>query len=177
VGSVSTVRCSAGLALAPRSGIPRRAIADAAAPALLIAQVIGRIGNYLNQELFGKPTDAWWGLEVDARYRPDAYLSSTTFQPTFLIEALANLVLFALFWTLLRRWTHRTPGILFPLYIAAYSFVRILVEPLRIDAANEWMGVRQNVWVSGVLIVGALLAALYMHRRYRRLHGSPVATN
>ncbi|MBC7462066.1 MAG: prolipoprotein diacylglyceryl transferase, partial [Thermoleophilia bacterium] len=153
------------------------AIADASAPALLVAQVLGRMGNYLNQELFGKPTDAWYGLEVERAFRPLNYVDTTYFQPTFAFEAGMNLILAGLFAVLLVRWKDRAPGVLFPLYVGAYSVVRIIVEPLRIDHANEWLGVRQNVWVAGALIALSLIAAVSMQRRYRRaLSSRPAAS-
>jgi prolipoprotein diacylglyceryl transferase len=154
-----------GLLIAPRFGIPRRAAADAAAPAILFAQAIGRFGNYLNQELYGKPFDGPWALEVERAYRPISSIGQATYHPTFLYEAIGTALLGLLFVVLLVRWTNRTPGILMPLYIAAYSFVRVLVEPLRIDEAHHWHGVRQNVWVAGGICVVSLLVALYMWRR------------
>lgn len=154
-----------GLWLAPRFGIPRRAVADAAVPGILLAQAIGRIGNYLNQELFGKPFDGVWALEVDPERRPVDYLDVTTFHPTFLYEMLGTLTLAGVFLLLLVKWKSRTPGILMPLYVAAYSFVRLLVEPLRIDDAHEWLGIRQNVWVAGVLLFASLAIAAIMRRR------------
>ncbi len=154
-----------GLWLAPRFGIPRRAAADAAVPAILLAQAIGRFGNYLNQELFGRPFDGPWALEVDLARRPDGYLDVDTFHPTFLYEQLGTFALAILFALLLVRWNSRTPGILMPLYVSAYSFVRLLVEPLRIDDAHEWMGIRQNVWVAGALLVAGLAVAWFMRRR------------
>jgi prolipoprotein diacylglyceryl transferase len=157
-----------GLALAPRYNLPRGAIADAVAPALLIAQVIGRFGNYLNQELFGKPSTNFLALHVDRQYRPAEYLDRATFEPTFLYEAAGNLVLFIIALVVIKRWTTRAPGVLFPLYLAGYSVVRIIVEPLRIDHANHWLGVRQNVWVAGVIIVVSLIVAAYMQRRSGR---------
>jgi prolipoprotein diacylglyceryl transferase len=154
-----------GLPLAPRFGIPRRAIADAVTPALLFAQAIGRIGNYLNQELFGRPSDAFWALQVDPAFRPPGLGLVETYQPTFLFEMIGTALLGLLFVQLIRKWTSRTPGILLPLYVSAYSLVRLLVEPLRIDYAHEWLGVRQNVWVAGTLLVAGLVIALIMRRR------------
>jgi prolipoprotein diacylglyceryl transferase len=154
-----------GLWVAPRFGIPRRAAADAAAPAILFAQAIGRLGNYLNQELFGRPFSGPWALEVDADHRPLRYLADRTFHPTFLYEAIGTATLGVIFLILLVRWRTRTPGILLALYVAAYSLVRILVEPMRIDDAHDWLGVRQNVWVAGALLVAGLVVALVMHRR------------
>jgi prolipoprotein diacylglyceryl transferase len=154
-----------GLGIAPRFGIPRRAAADAAAPAILFAQAIGRLGNYLNQELYGKPFDGPWALRVDLVFRPATDLQQQTFHPTFAYEAICTALLGALFMWLLVRWKTRTPGILLALYLAAYSFVRALVEPLRIDDAHHWLGVRQNTWVAGVLCIVGLAAAAYMRRR------------
>ena len=159
------VGAAVGLWLAPRFGIPRRAAADAAVPGILLAQAIGRFGNYLNQELFGRPFDGPWALEVDAARRPLQYADVATFHPTFLYEQVGTLALAGLFAWLLVRWTDRTPGILMPLYVSAYSLVRMLVEPLRIDDAHEWLGVRQNVWVSATLFVAGLVAAWIMRRR------------
>ncbi len=154
-----------GLWLAPRFGIPRRAAADAAVPGILLGQAIGRIGNYLNQELFGRPFDGPWALEVDPERRPDGYLDVATFHPTFLYEMLGTLTLAAVFLVLLVKWKSRTPGILMALYVAAYSFVRVLVESLRIDDAHEWFGVRQNVWIAGALLLAGLAVAAFMRRR------------
>jgi prolipoprotein diacylglyceryl transferase len=154
-----------GLYLAPRFGIPRRAAADAAAPAILFAQAIGRVGNYLNQELFGKPFDGAWALRVDPARRPRQFLDEATFHPTFLYEAIGTATLGVIFLLLLRRWTSRTRGILLPLYVSAYSLVRVVVEPMRIDEAHVWHGVRQNVWVAGALCVVGLVVAAIMWRR------------
>ncbi len=154
-----------GLWLAPRFGIPRRAVADAAVPGILLAQAIGRLGNYFNQELFGRPFDGAWALRVDLARRPAGFEDAATYHPTFLYEQLGTLTAAGIFLWLLVNWTTRTPGILMPLYVSAYSFVRLLVEPLRIDDAHEWLGVRQNVWVAGVLFVGGLVVAWIMHRR------------
>ena len=152
----------------PRFGLPPAAWADAAAPALLLGQAIGRWGNYVNQELFGGATNLPWGLEVTALRRPAGADADTLFHPTFLYESVANLLLCGIFLLLLVRWTGRAPGVLAPLYVAAYSVVRILVEPLRIDPAHEWLGVRQNVWVAGTLIILGLAVAAWMQLRHRR---------
>lgn len=159
------VGAAVGLWLTPRFGIPRRAAADAAVPAILFAQAIGRLGNYLNQELFGRPFDGPWALEVEPQHRPVEYLDQATYHPTFLYEMLGTAALGVLFLVLLVRWRERTPGILLPLYVAGYSFVRILVEPVRIDDAHEFVGIRQNVWVAGTLLVAGLVVAFVMHRR------------
>ena len=154
-----------GLWIAPRFGIPRRAAADAAAVGIPVAQAIGRIGNYLNQELYGSPFDGAWALEVDRARRPLDYAHEATFHPTFLYEALGSLAVAAVMLVLLTRWNSRPRGILLPLYVSAYSLVRMLVEPMRIDDAHEWLDVRQNVWVAAGLCLAGLVAAFVMWRR------------
>ena len=92
-----------GVWVAKRRGLPLGLAADALAPAIPLAQAIGRLGNWFNQEVFGRPTSLPWGLEIDAQYRPDRYATATTFHPTFLYEALWNLALMALLIWLDRR--------------------------------------------------------------------------
>jgi prolipoprotein diacylglyceryl transferase len=136
-----------------RADIP--AFLDAAAPGLLVAQAIGRVGNYFNQELFGGPTSLPWGLEIDPAHRPPGYAHYATFQPTFLYELLWNLALAgALVW-LGRRGRVRAPG-LFALYVAGYSGFRIFEELLRVDPAHHVLGLRLNFFVATLLCAAGL---------------------
>ncbi len=129
---------------------------DAAAPALLVAQAIGRVGNYFNQELFGGPTTLPWGLEIGPAHRPSGYAHYATFHPTFLYELIWNLLLAgALVW-LGRRRTIRAPG-LFALYVAGYSFGRIGEELLRVDPAQHIVGLRLNFFVASLLCIAGTL--------------------
>jgi prolipoprotein diacylglyceryl transferase len=145
-----------------RANIP--AFMDAAAPALLVAQAIGRIGNYFNQELFGGPTTLPWGLEISPAHRPVGYAHFATFQPTFLYELIWNLLLAgALVW-LGRRRTIRAPG-LFALYVAGYSFARIGEELLRIDPAHRIFGLRLNFYVASILCVVGIVWFFRIQRR------------
>jgi prolipoprotein diacylglyceryl transferase len=140
----------AGLWVLHRRGAQIPAFLDAAAPALLVAQAIGRIGNYFNQELFGSPTTLPWGLEIDPAHRPAGYAQYATFHPTFLYELLWNLLLAgALVW-LGRRRCIRAPG-LFALYVAGYSLGRVGEELLRVDPAHHILGLRLNFFVAGFL--------------------------
>jgi prolipoprotein diacylglyceryl transferase len=123
---------------------------DAAAPALLVAQAIGRVGNYFNQELFGTPTSLPWGLRIDAAHRPAQYAGDARFHPTFLYELLWNLVLAAILVRLGRRGTVRAPG-LFALYVAGYSLGRMAEELVRTDPAHHVLGLRLNFFVASVL--------------------------
>jgi prolipoprotein diacylglyceryl transferase len=145
----------AGLWRLRRRGADIPAFLDAAAPALLVAQAIGRIGNYFNQELFGGPTTLPWGLEIAPEHRPAGYLHYATFHPTFLYELIWNLLLAgALVW-LGRRRTIRAPG-LFALYVAGYSFARIGEELLRVDPAHHILGLRLNLYVASILCVAGI---------------------
>jgi prolipoprotein diacylglyceryl transferase len=128
---------------------------DAAAPALLVAQAIGRVGNYFNQELFGGPTTLPWGLEIDTAHRPAGYAHYATFHPTFLYELLWNLLLAGALVQLGRRRTIRPPGI-FALYVAGYSLGRIGEELLRVDPAHHILGLRLNFFVAALLFAAGL---------------------
>ena len=146
---------AAGAIVAKRSGASVFALMDAAAPGLLVAQAIGRVGNWWNQELFGKPTDAAWGLEIDPARRPDEYLLESTFHPTFLYEGLWNLAAAALLLILDRFYRFKPPA-LFALYVALYSGFRFFLEQLRVDPSKELLGMRLNAWVSLVVFVAAV---------------------
>jgi prolipoprotein diacylglyceryl transferase len=133
-----------------RRGVDVPAFMDAAAPALLVAQAIGRVGNYFNQELFGGPTTLPWGLEIAPGHRPAGYEQYATFHPTFLYEIIWNLSLAgALVWLGHRR-AIRPPG-LFALYVSGYSFGRIFEELLRVDPAHHILGLRLNFFVAVLL--------------------------
>jgi len=137
-------------------GISFAQFADAIAPGILFAQAVGRFGNWFNQELFGKPTELPWALEIDPRYRPLGYSEFETFHPTFLYEALWSTLVAILLIRLTARFaTH--PGRVFALYVALYSFGRLAIEQLRIDEANEIFGFRLNTWTSLLAIVLALI--------------------
>jgi prolipoprotein diacylglyceryl transferase len=136
---------------------------DAAAPALLVAQAIGRIGNYFNQELFGLPSRLPWALEISIAHRPVAYLHYATFQPTFLYELIWNLLLaYALVWLGHHR-EIKPPG-LFALYVAGYSFARIFEELVRVDPAHHILGLRLNLYVAIILCVAGLVWFAYSQR-------------
>ncbi|MGY1666338.1 prolipoprotein diacylglyceryl transferase [Geodermatophilus sp. SYSU D00696] len=141
-----------------RRGIPLPAFADAAAPGLLVAQAIGRLGNWFNQELFGRPTTLPWALEIDPVHRPDGYEAFATFHPTFLYELLWNLAAAAVVVWADRRF-RLSHGRAFALYVALYCAGRLWIEILRIDDANRVLGVRLNVVTC---IVVGLLAVAYM---------------
>jgi len=148
-----------GVAVARRRGLPIGLLLDVVAPALPLAQAIGRWGNWFNQELFGRPTGLPWGLRIDPVHRPAGFEHIATFQPTFLYEALWNLLLIGVLLQVERRW-HARPGRLFALYVGGYSLGRLWVEALRIDHANTILGLRVNIWVS--LVTLAVVAGFFV---------------
>jgi prolipoprotein diacylglyceryl transferase len=145
-----------GAFIAHRRGLPVAQLLDVVAPALPVAQAIGRLGNWFNQELFGRPTDLPWGLEIDPAHRPAGYLDVATFHPTFLYEALWNLALAGglVLWE--RHHPNSRPGRLFALYVAGYALGRAWVEALRIDPATRLFGVRWNIWMSFIAFAAAV---------------------
>ncbi|MFW7415025.1 prolipoprotein diacylglyceryl transferase [Demequina sp. SO4-18] len=149
---------------ARRHGVSFTAFADAAAPAVLIAQAIGRLGNYLNQELFGAPTTLPWALEVDPAFRPEGYAEFATFHPTFLYEMVWNLAGAALIIWLDRRFDLRG-GRAFWLYVMVYVSGRLWIEMVRIDTAVTVGGLRINVWVSIVVLALAVAMFVILGRR------------
>jgi prolipoprotein diacylglyceryl transferase len=147
-----------------RRGASVLAMMDAAAPGILVAQGIGRLGNYFNQELFGGPSDQPWALEVDLQHRPEQYINDTTFHPTFLYEMLWNFGGAALIIWLGHRFRLRPPGV-FCLYVAIYSLGRIFWEQLRVDPSKMFLGQRLNFYVALVLLIGAIVAFVWSVRR------------
>jgi len=139
---------------------------DVAAPALLIAQSIGRIGNYFNQELFGKPTTLPWALEISPAHRPPGYGQYATFQPTFLYEIVWNLSLAAFLIVLGEKRRIRPPG-LFALYVAGYSAFRIFEESVRIDYSVYVVGMRLNFWIAVAGTLGGLIWFTAIQRQAR----------
>ncbi len=128
---------------------------DCAAPGLLCAQAIGRVGNYFNQELFGKPSTLPWALKIDPAHRPPHYTQYATFQPTFLYEMIWNLLLAGVLAWLVRRHRFRSPGV-FALYVAGYSAFRLFEENLRIDYSVHILGMRLNFWIALIVTLLAL---------------------
>ncbi|WP_430866852.1 prolipoprotein diacylglyceryl transferase [Demequina aurantiaca] len=148
---------------AKRNGASFTAFMDAAAPGLLVAQAIGRLGNYFNQELFGSPSSLPWALQIDPAFRPEGFEQYTTFHPTFLYELLWNLAGAALLIYLDKKWDLRG-GRVFWLYVVVYTTGRLWIENVRIDEAVQIAGLRVNVWVSLVVLVGALLTFILLGR-------------
>ncbi len=147
-----------------RSGASAALFMDAVAPALLVAQAIGRVGNYFNQELFGGPTTLPWALQISPSFRPAGYAQYTTFHPTFLYEFIFDLVWAALLVWLGHHRNIKPPG-LFALYVAGYSAFRIFEESLRVDPSEHFLGLRLNMYVASVLTIVGIVWFIRSQRR------------
>ena len=158
----------AGAYVVRRSGHSVRLFLDAAAPGLMLAHGVGRWGNWWNQELFGKPTDRPWGLEIDPENRPAEYIASETFHPTFLYESLYTIAMAGVL--ILVGWRFRIrPPALFALYVALYTFGRFWEELLRIDPAHEFGPLRLNAWVSIGVFAASVAFFVWWQFRGRRV--------
>jgi prolipoprotein diacylglyceryl transferase len=152
-----------GYLVARRRRIAFPAVLDAIAPAILVAQAIGRLGNWFNQELFGRPTTLPWGLEIAAQHRPAGYTQFATFHPTFLYEILWNLAAAVLLVWLDRRF-RLGHGKVFALYVMLYCAGRFWIEALRIDTVNEIGGFRLNNYTALIGFVVALVWLIWLIR-------------
>lgn len=151
-----------------RRGIPLPAFGDAIAPGIVLAQAIGRLGNYFNQELFGRETTLPWGLEIFYRRDPAGFVDvhsldgvstgqlAMVVQPTFLYELLWNVLVFVALIYLDRRFTIGH-GRLFALYVAGYCLGRFCIELLRDDAATHIAGIRINSFTATFVFIGAVV--------------------
>ena len=142
---------------ARRHHLPLRPLLDCVAPALALAQAIGRWGNYFNQELYGRPTSLPWAVKIDSP--PPQYPTAHTFQPTFLYESIWDLIVVGLVIWIERRFRIRR-GFLIAAYAACYTFGRFFTEYLRIDTAHRFLGLRLNDWTSIIVFSVAVVTLL-----------------
>ncbi len=138
-----------------RANLDFRTAIDIVAPSIPLAQMIGRWGNWFNQELYGRPSDLPWALEIDLENRPTQHIEEATFHPTFLYESLWNLMV-VLALIKIDRMKKLSKGMLFIVYLSLYSVGRIWVEALRIDEATKVAGLRINIWVFSILLLMSL---------------------
>jgi len=150
-----------------RVKLPFWRVADCIAPGLVLAQALGRWGNYANQELYGHPSSLPWAVKIDHAHRYAPYQADATFQPMFLYESLwdAASCLVLLWFT--RRYFRRVPsGTVFALYVVLYNIIRLPLETMKIDPADHIFGQRLNVWVAATaLIVGVVWFVIAFRRR------------
>jgi prolipoprotein diacylglyceryl transferase len=156
------------------TGIRFWTFADALAPGLLLAQAIGRFGNWFNQELYGLPTDVPWGLEIDYPNPawPIGLPEGTLFHPTFLYEVIWN-VLGVVFLVVVGRAFRLQWGRLFALYLVWYSAGRIVWETIRVDPSEIILGLRTNVWAAIFGVILGLVIFFVQKRRHPGLEPSP----
>ena len=153
-----------------KSGIKLTSYLDAVAPGILLAQAIGRWGNYFNNELFGLPTDIPWGLEISSSNRayPAGLPDGVLFHPTFLYESIWSLVGVAILLAADKRFNLRW-GRMIGLYFIYYSVGRIWVEAIRIDPSEIVLGLRINIWSAIVGIVVGLAVMVISYRKHTGL--------
>ncbi|MGH8880047.1 MAG: prolipoprotein diacylglyceryl transferase family protein, partial [Stackebrandtia sp.] len=147
---------------ARRRGIKLPPFADALAPGIVLAQAIGRLGNWFNQELYGKPTTMPWGLEINPLNQaelPQEYQGKEAYEPTFLYELLWNLGTAGLI-VLLDRKFKFGKGRAFAIYVLCYGVGRFWIEGRRIDFAHDFLGLRVNEWMALAMVVGAVIYLL-----------------
>jgi prolipoprotein diacylglyceryl transferase len=165
---------AAGIWRVRRAGASTGLFMNAAAPAILVAQAIGRVGNYFNSELFGKPSTLPWALEISRAARlnagiPAADLKYATFQPSFLYELIFDLAFAAaLVW--LGHHRNIRPQGLFALYVAGYSGYRIFEETIRIDSSAYFLGLRLNFFIATVMTIAGLAWFVIVQRPARINH-------
>ena len=147
-------------------GLPLLAYLDIVAPSLVLAQAIGRWGNFFNEEAFGRPTDLPWKLYISEPRRPPAFVDHQYFHPTFVYESLWNAAAFLLLYFVLRRRFERAPGALFLAYLGCYSLGRFWVEGLRTDSLMLGsLRVAQLVSVAAVVVAAVGIPILLRRRR------------
>lgn len=154
----------AGYWAAKRRDIDVGSVMDAVVPGIPVAQAVGRLGNWFNQEIFGRPTDVPWAVEIDERFRPAAFADEPTFHPAFLYEALWNLGLAGFLIWIDRRGALKK-GMILPLYVLGYGIGRFVVEGVRIDVATLILGIRVNHWVTAGAVLFSAVALILLSRR------------
>jgi prolipoprotein diacylglyceryl transferase len=156
------------------AGIRFWTFADAVAPALLVAQATGRLGNWFNHELFGLPTTLPWGLEIESSNVafPVGLPSGTLFHPTFLYEIIWNLLGVAVILYFERKFRLRF-GQTLGAYLIWYGFGRSFFESIRIDPSEIYFGIRTNVWAALAAIALGLVIILVQRQRHPGLEPSP----
>jgi phosphatidylglycerol:prolipoprotein diacylglycerol transferase len=140
-------------------------MADAAAPAVALAQAIGRWGNFINQELYGQPSELPWAISIRPENRLESVQAFETFHPLFLYESLWSLAnMFFLLWLFRSKEEQLLPGDLFLMYLITYPLGRFLLEFIRIDYVPMW-GINFNQMVMLVVMILSLGVLIYRHRR------------
>ena len=165
--------CLVGAWIVHRAGAGVFLFMDAVAPGLLLAQGIGRWGNYWNQELYGKPTGLPWGLKIDIEHQGDIplkYQGASAYHPTFLYEFIYDTIGAGLLIFIGWRFRIRPPA-LFALYVSYYCFGRFFEELIRIDPAHHFLGLRINALVS--IVVFVISTGFFIWWQFMRRESAP----
>ena len=160
------------------SGLRFWSFVDALAPGLLLAQAFGRFGNYFNHELFGLPTTAWWGLQIEASNPsfPIGLPAGTLFQPMFLFEFLWNTAGALVILYLSKKFTLQW-GKTFAVYLIWYGVGRSYFESIRIDPSLIFWGVRTNIWAAAAAVLLGVIIFVLQSRRHTGLEPSVYLPN
>ena len=164
----SLIGGAVGVLIASRiTGIRFWSFADALVPGLLLAQAVGRLGNWFNHELFGGPTTLPWGLEIESSNPafPIGLPEGTLFHPTFLYEALWNILGIIVLLAIERKWRPRW-GKFFALYLIWYGIGRTFTESLRVDPSLLFLGIRTNVLAAILAIIVGIVLLVVRSRRH-----------
>ena len=156
------------------TGVRFTAFADALAPGLLLAQALGRVGNWFNRELFGLPTDLPWGLEIESDNPafPVGLPEGTLFHPTFLYEVVWNLLGVAVLLYLSKKFAMQW-GKLLAMYLIWYGAGRIVWESIRVDPSEVFFGLRSNVWAAIIAVLLGIIILVVQSRRHPGAEPSP----
>lgn len=146
-------------------------LCDIFALALPIAQSVGRWGNFVNSEAFGKPCDLPWKLFVEQRFRPDEYFSVSYFHPAFLYEALADILIFLILYFIVMPKNKKNTGIIAAYYLILYSIVRILIETIRIDCIRYVWGIPFPTIIS-IILIAASAGFIMFYSKFSHRNGS-----
>ncbi len=153
------------LIFAKNKGLSVPRLCDVSAPGLIIAQAIGRWGNFFNSEAFGTPTNLPWKLYIAPQFRPIPYTDYEYFHPAFLYESLLDLAIFGILLFMINKKLYKKEGNLALIYLILYSIVRILVESIRIDSVKYYFGIPVAIIMSGCIIV---VASVFLILRWFR---------
>jgi len=176
LGSWGAFSAGVGVALwrVHRAGASVSLGLDAVAPALAVAQAIGRFGNYVNQELFGGPSTLPWAVEIDPSHRPSGYEHYATFEPTFFYESIWDLSMAAFLVWLGHHRNIRPPG-LFALYVTGYGLFRIFEELQRVDPSHYILGLRLNFFVACMTAISGAIWFSWTQGWWGRRRAAPTS--
>ena len=157
-----------GITVAKFKKLPILKFLDLSVLGIILAQAIGRWGNFFNSEAFGRPTEIFCKLYIPISHRPLEYVNYEYFHPTFLYESILDVVVFLILFFVIKKLLKNIDGVMFCVYLILYSFVRILVEHFRIDSILYFGKIPLPSVVSILIIVVASIFLFFIYRRYKK---------